>query len=101
MATIRKRTNYYGYKKSQGKYRVEHRKIATEMLGRDISPQEVVHHIDLDKLNNDKENLYVCNKNEHTSIHQQLNKVAGQLVKVGIIKFENGRYFSDFVKPTL
>jgi hypothetical protein len=98
---IRKGTNKHGYKKSQGKYRVQHRKIAAEMLGRDITPQEVVHHIDMDKLNNNKENLYVCNKNEHSSIHQQLNKVAGELVKCGIIKFKNGKYYSDFSNTTL
>lgn len=45
--------------------------------------------------------INVCNKSEHASIHQQLNRVAGQLVKIGIIKFENDKYFSDFVNSAL
>lgn len=92
---IRQGTNKHGYRKSQGDYRVQHREVAAKLLGRKLSSKELVHHIDLDKLNNNKENLYVCNVVEHSSIHQQLNRVAGELVKLGIIKFKDGKYYID------
>jgi hypothetical protein len=40
-------------------YAYEHRLVASEKLGRDLLPGEVVHHIDGNKLNNDPVNLEV------------------------------------------
>jgi hypothetical protein len=40
------------------------------MLGRDLKPNEVVHHKDGNKLNNKKNNLEVMTKAEHYKIHQ-------------------------------
>jgi hypothetical protein len=37
-----------------------------------LSPNYIVHHIDLDKLNNDKENLLVMTLGEHMSLHHKL-----------------------------
>lgn len=85
--------NYYGYTKSQGEYRVKHREVADRKLGRKLRQGEVVHHINLDKSDNIESNIYVCkNLSEHFSLHQQLNRVAGELVKLEYIIFENGKY---------
>ena len=90
----RQSTNKYGYKKSQGKYTVEHREIAEKIIGRDLRSGEVVHHINLDKLDNSESNLYVCKDySEHASAHQQLGRIAGELVKLGIIGFKDGKYY--------
>lgn len=47
-----------------------HRVIAEKKLGRKLKPEEVVHHIDEDKSNNDLDNLIVfATKADHTSYH--------------------------------
>lgn len=41
-------------------YVSEHILVAEEKIGRFLKKEEVVHHLDKDKLNNDPENLVVC-----------------------------------------
>ena len=53
----------------KGKRIREHRHIMQEFLGRKLSNDEVVHHIDRDKLNNDIVNLAVMTKSDHTKEH--------------------------------
>jgi len=53
-----------------------HIQIAEEMLGRPLLPDEVVHHIDLDRHNNDPSNLMVMTRSEHARLHQELRKNA-------------------------
>ena len=48
----------------------EHQIIAEDKLGRDLNTEEVVHHLDMDKMNNSPENLIVFkNNSEHISFH--------------------------------
>ena len=61
------------YNKFLGKH--EHRVVAERMLGRKLKKNEVVHHIDLNKQNNDESNLVVLPSNsEHSHLHQILKK---------------------------
>lgn len=47
-----------------------------------------MHHVNLDKLDNSFENLFICKDNkQHKNLHYQLEKVAAELVKKGVIKF--------------
>lgn len=49
----------------------EHILKAEEKLGRSLRPEEVVHHIDKNRLNNNLDNLLVfATKADHTSFHQ-------------------------------
>jgi len=48
--------------------RQEHRVIVEEVLGRPLLADEVVHHIDGDVTNNNKENLLVCDQNYHLNV---------------------------------
>ena len=53
---------------------------------------ECIHHIDLDKHNNDIKNLFLCTHSQHLKIHRQLEKLIKPLMDSGIIIFENGAY---------
>lgn len=58
-----------GYRKHGGIH--EHRVAAARMLGRPLLPEEIVHHRDGDKLNNDESNLRVFpNQAAHARFHR-------------------------------
>ena len=57
-----------------------HRVVAEEMLGRKLKPDEVVHHIDGNKRNNEPSNLKVFeNQAEHARFHVELKQVLKML----------------------
>ena len=49
--------------------KLQHRIIAEQMIGRPLTSDEVVHHINGDKKDNRPENLQVMLKSEHMSMH--------------------------------
>ena len=93
-------SDYY-VQRENGKKIWLHIKEAEEKLGRKLKENEMVHHIDGNKLNNNPNNLYVCkDRNEHQQIHSDLEKVAFQLIKKGIIKFDHqaGTYYIESIR---
>lgn len=52
--------------------RHEHIVVAEKILGRKLNPDEIVHHIDEDKRNNDPYNLAVMTRSDHTTYHNRL-----------------------------
>lgn len=59
------------YTKFYGK--AAHRVAAEQMLGRELLPGEVVHHLDGNKRNNEPENLYVfASQAEHAEWHMMM-----------------------------
>ncbi len=62
-------------------YKYEHRLIVEEEIGRKLNCDEVVHHKDMDKSNNDKSNLQVLkNELEHRKIHNLIEKYGFSLL---------------------
>jgi len=55
------------YKKNLGRH--EHRVVMEEQLGRKLTSEELVHHKDGDKHNNDPSNLALTDHSEHAKIH--------------------------------
>ena len=52
-----------------GKWEVEHRSIMEQILGRSLTPGEVVHHKDSNVFNNNPENLQIMMRKEHQNLH--------------------------------
>jgi hypothetical protein len=64
-------------------YVAEHILIALEAVGRDrLEPWELVHHIDGDRSNNQRENLAIApNRSTHNLWHKQLEQLALRVVR--------------------
>ena len=76
-----------GSKRSRRQW--EHRKIAG------AKPGQIVHHIDGDRLNNDRDNLHVFDTAKaHADAHRSLELIAYSLLSCGLVRFdrESGRY---------
>ena len=61
--------------KVNGKKRDEHRHIMEIKIGRKLLFNEVVHHVDENKLNNEVANLQILNRSEHSKMHRLGNKL--------------------------
>jgi hypothetical protein len=76
------------------KYQPEHVIIYEKFLGRKLKTTqgyrgEQVHHIDGNKLNNSLDNLVLCKDiTGHRNLHCQLEEIAYELVRKGIIIFD-------------
>lgn len=89
-------SNEYVYQYIDGKRVCLHRNVMEKHLGRKLNKEERVHHIDGDKTNYSLDNLYLCeNRSEHMLVHSSLEKIAFELFKQGVIKFDksSGKYY--------
>jgi len=92
----------YGYKyttKGTKKF-YTHRIKIEKLLGRKLNSNEIVHHIDCDKSNDDINNLLVCNSSEHKLLHYQLENIARELTQNGLIKFDKKTKKYLLILPT-
>lgn len=71
----------------QGKIK-EHRLVIERHLGRYLKPNEIIHHIDFDKINNKIENLYLMSRGQHSKLHRDLEKKVRQMYKERLLKFD-------------
>lgn len=61
-------------------YVYEHRLVMEKKLGRRLSPNECVHHIDLDPTNNHEDNLLLLSSNQHGMLHVALQYALVELL---------------------
>lgn len=81
------RTYYKTINTEDGRRMALHRYLYEKYLGRKLETCERVHHIDLDKQNNDLENLFLC-----STVHLH-NLIHDSLEKCGFLFFENSIWF--------
>ena len=58
----------------KAKYQREHRVIMERLIGRKLSREEEIHHVDGNSLNNNIENLLLIKRSEHAKLHGLLWK---------------------------
>ncbi len=74
-------------------YSPEHIIVAERTIGRMLKRgQEHVHHINGDKSDNRPNNLLVCTKSRHRTLHRQLETIGYELIKRGTIVFNGTEY---------
>jgi transcription elongation factor Elf1 len=93
--TIKSKGGYYEiYVKKTHQYRPEqnwvrqHIIVVENHIGRKLLENEVVHHIDGNKLNNDIGNLDVCSISEHNNCHAKAEQIVFQLYKEGKVGYD-------------
>ncbi|MFA5306012.1 MAG: hypothetical protein WC365_01045 [Candidatus Babeliales bacterium] len=75
-----------------------YRKVVEEVIGRKLSSDEHVHHINLNKKDNHPKNLFPCHSpSEHGNVHAQLDNLLYSLVEelilANVIIFADGNYY--------
>ena len=79
----------------------EHHLVVEKRIGRIIDTKtEVVHHINFIKSDNRQENLYLCDKKTHISIHKSIFPLIKILLENKLIEFDRkeGRYKMKAIK---
>lgn len=72
-----------------GQVVLEHRHVASQSLGRPLTRNDHVHHINFDKFNNHPSNLHVFGSiSGHMRCHSQFEQLVPELFKRGIIEFD-------------
>ena len=72
---------------------LEHRLVMEKMIGRRLKKKEIVHHIDENRKNNKKANLYLCeNRSKHGTVHGSFLKLLPILLQTKTIIFKQGNY---------
>ena len=74
------------------KYAAEHVLFAEQSIGRQLRHDEVVHHLDGNPSNNAADNLYVCTRSQHKKLHAQLEGLAFEFVRIGMIRWNGESY---------
>lgn len=83
------------WKKENKRNYKKYRKIYEDHIGRKLTEQENIHHIDLNRNNNDISNLHLFpDQKTHTACHVNLENIIKKLIKDGIITFDKntGQY---------
>ena len=87
------------YEDIDGYYRIRetagllHRKIVGLILGRKLKKDEVVHHIDRNKLNNSPKNLIVITQGIHEAIHNAEDCFSFEVLADGVKDLPDKKFF--------
>jgi hypothetical protein len=86
-------------RRDDGTYVSKHRYVIEQSIKRRLKTEETVHHKNLDKENNNIENLYLFkNKTDHGICHGSLNRLVKILLSENIIKFDKNEGIYKILK---
>jgi len=86
-------------RREDGTYVSKHRYIIEQSIDRRLKTEETVHHKDLDKENNDVENLHLFkNRTDHGLCHGSLNKLVKILLSKNVIEFDKNEGIYKFLE---
>ena len=74
----------------------EHRIVVENFLNRELSPSEIIHHIDGNKRNNILSNLQLLTRREHAIIHYNSKKMKKPIIQ----KRKNGEFVKEWGSAT-
>lgn len=86
---------YEGSIKKKGGYGFipEHRYLLGKFIGRVLTPQEKVHHINGIKHDNRIENLFLCRDHrEHNMVHGKMEELVFKLIREGRVYFDGKEF---------
>ena len=67
---------------------MEHRLVMRGIVGRPLDEDEIVHHIDHDRMNNDPGNLDLLKDNSaHQETHRSLSRLYPDLIRSGSLRY--------------
>lgn len=78
----------------------EHRYIMEQQIGRRLRKDEVVHHIDGNKKNNELSNLQLMTRKEHSSLHWNRSSLSEELNRQRSKKLKS-RYKREYQKSAI
>jgi len=78
----------------------EHRLVMEKFLGRYLTPKEVVHHKDGNKLNNSVENLAIMDNREHPHTHAPKKRYCTLCEKKHLARGFCKKHYRQFMKNT-
>ena len=71
------------HRRDRDGYVAEHRIVASEMIGRALTREEEVHHLNFDKMDNRPENLMILGDGaDHTRFHKYMERVGAYLARL-------------------
>lgn len=79
--------------KNKNKKRFYIHELVAKAFCENYEKGKIIHHIDYNNQNNYYKNLYICDKKEHTTIHNLTDTLIRELIRNGNVKFDGGKYY--------
>lgn len=74
--TSKKASGYVVFTRGENKHRGEHDVMMERRIGRRLKPNEIVHHIDGNRSNNDEDNLALMTRAAHARLHRREERLS-------------------------